>query len=1515
MTPKTSTNLPTTAKDNRHRIIMKNSTPVLTTLRRLTPHRNDSTPRRLFLACLVLLTLLGVSARAATISKANNADNLVLGSSWVLGTAPGSGDIAQWDSTVTSANTTILGADTNWSGIIITNTGGLVTINAGNTLTIGSAGIDLTNATADMTLNCGINLAGANTWPVGAGRKLTVGGVVSGGSVSTLAKLGDGTLILNGNNAGYSGAITVSRGVVSIGDGNALGTSSPTVSGTGLAALYLGGGISVANPININGAAVLGVAAYGNLRSLTGANTWSGKISMGGSPRIGCDFGTLNFTGGIDIASTRTVTFVGAGDIVVSSVIAKAGSGTASQVESIDKRLGPGTLKLSSATANTYDGRTTLYQGTLLLDYSAGNVNRIPNASANAVVILSGGTLTLNGGGYAEELSSTTIGAALAGGAASVARSSGGSTLRLNAITRNTGSTVDFGAVGIADTDTADVNGILGGYATIAGADWAHSGTTAANTPITALAAYETNPDPTQWTTATTNVSLAGNPLANVPTTTINALRLTAASTVQIDPAATLTLSSGGLLVTGSGATAIAPASGTATLAGASGKDLIVHQNSSADLTISATIADNATATSLTKSGSGRLVLSADNTYTGTNFVAAGTLSISTNSNLGSQTAGTPIIFAGGTLQATATFALDNSGANKRNIGMGETTTSTIDVTGGNTLTVSGNIDGRGWLTKTGSGTLVLSGINTYTGDTALNGGIMNLGVAEVASTSGPLGWGTSATLPGVSALISFGGGTLQYSAVNTYDYSLRFSAAAGQAYKVDTAGQNVAWATGLVSAGGSLSKAGLGTLTLSGASTYNGGTTVSAGTLALSGIGAINSSAQLSLAAGATFDVSALSSPYNLSSSTALSASGTGTTVGSTAAAINGPLAGTVNLGTQPITLAYDGSNPALYVPQGTLQVQGNAWTINGSALSPSTTYTIVSQVGGTASVSGIHTVYGTAILGMTGTISGSGANVQLTTSAALTATTTTVGSSANPSTYGTAPTFTATVNGAGATGTVLFVLDGVPQLPAATLSGGTATFTAANSLSAGAHTVVAQYGGDATYGSSVSTAFSQTVNPKALTIGGLVPGGSKVYDGTTQVSLSGTPSFLASEAFGTGSSTDGKPYTGDVVGITGLATGTYNSKDVATATTVTFSGLTLNGAQAANYTVQGTAAATITPKPLTVTAAGVNRSYDGTTNATVNLSDDKVAGDTVTESYTSAYFADKNAGTGKPVAVEGIGISGADAGNYSLASTTANTTANITPAALTVTAQPDSKVYDGTTNSAATPTITSGSIQTGDTAPTWTQTYATKHVGTGKTLTPAGLVVDGNGGANYNYTYATDVTGVISQTNITVTATANTKGYDGNTSAAAIPAITFGSVQTGDTPNFTETYDTPSVGTGKTLTPAGTVIDGNTGLNYNYTFVPVNTGVITNVVTCSATNYILSIVNLGAGSYQLNFQGTEGAKYYVVTSSAVSTAMSSWTAVVGSTNTAGTGGLWSATVSGAAPAYYRGVAESPCP
>ncbi len=103
------------------------------------------------------------------------------------------------------------------------------------------------------------------------------------------------------------------------------------------------------------------------------------------------------------------------------------------------------------------------------------------------------------------------------------------------------------------------------------------------------------------------------------------------------------------------------------------------------------------------------------------------------------------------------------------------------------------------------------------------------------------------------------------------------------------------------------------------------------------------------------------------------------------------------------------------------------------------------------------------------------------------------------------------------------------------------------------------------------------------------------------------------------------------------------------------------------------------ITAKDLTASYTGNNKVYDATTTATVTgSSGDIIGGDTVTFSQT-ASFIDKNVGTGKTINISGITLGGIDAGNYSLLNTTAATTADITKAALTVTANDDNKIYSG--------------------------------------------------------------------------------------------------------------------------------------------------------------------------------------------------------------------------------------------
>lgn len=307
----------------------------------------------------------------------------------------------------------------------------------------------------------------------------------------------------------------------------------------------------------------------------------------------------------------------------------------------------------------------------------------------------------------------------------------------------------------------------------------------------------------------------------------------------------------------------------------------------------------------------------------------------------------------------------------------------------------------------------------------------------------------------------------------------------------------------------------------------------------------------------------------------------------------------------------------------------------------------------------------------------------------------------------------------------------------------------------------------------------------------------------------------------------------------------------------TITYSGVTIPAPSVTPYSFttmtdipggdglyeifSGSPVVTVSPKPITVSAAGLtpnNKAYDGNTTATIALGSpsltaaDIVSGDVVSLDTTgpiTASFTDRNAGTGKTVTISGLGLSGANASRYTLIAPTR--TANITPLSITVTAAADSKIYDGSTSSIGVPTLSpSTPLIAPDVEPTWTQTFNNKNAGAGKSLTPAGVVDDGNGGLNYAYNFVPDTTGAITQLPITVNAVTDSKTYDGSTASSGLPLLNAGApLAAGDTePVWTQTFDTKNAGAGKTLTPAGLVNDGNGGNNYSYTYAPDTTGVI---------------------------------------------------------------------------------------
>jgi len=157
------------------------------------------------------------------------------------------------------------------------------------------------------------------------------------------------------------------------------------------------------------------------------------------------------------------------------------------------------------------------------------------------------------------------------------------------------------------------------------------------------------------------------------------------------------------------------------------------------------------------------------------------------------------------------------------------------------------------------------------------------------------------------------------------------------------------------------------------------------------------------------------------------------------------------------------------------------------------------------------------------------------------------------------------------------------------------------------------------------------------------------------------------------------------------GGGTASFATPGVGTAKTVTVSGLALNGNDAGNYTLTSSTATTtadITAATVTATVTAAGKTYDGTVNTTATclVGAGVISPDVVSCATGAASFDSKLVGTGKTVTVSGLTLGGTDAGNYTLASSTATTTASITTATLTPTVTAASKTYDGTGATTAT-------------------------------------------------------------------------------------------------------------------------------------------------------------------------------------------------------------------------------------
>ena len=201
-----------------------------------------------------ILVLCGLSVAplgAATFIKANNTTTLSLNGSWVGGTAqPGATDLAQWDSTVTTANTVSFGTDRTIGGISILNPGGNVAITTSGTATFGNLGIDMSSATVDLALTCWVRLGASQSWTIGSGRTLTITGTTFGnsGTAYTLTKAGAGTLTM-GVQRLQLGDTILSAGTFNINHNQALGTAAYSLTISGLSTIdnTSGANITMAN--------------------------------------------------------------------------------------------------------------------------------------------------------------------------------------------------------------------------------------------------------------------------------------------------------------------------------------------------------------------------------------------------------------------------------------------------------------------------------------------------------------------------------------------------------------------------------------------------------------------------------------------------------------------------------------------------------------------------------------------------------------------------------------------------------------------------------------------------------------------------------------------------------------------------------------------------------------------------------------------------------------------------------------------------------------------------------------------------------------------------------------------------------------------------------------------------------------------------------------------------------------------------------------------------------------------
>jgi trimeric autotransporter adhesin len=351
---------------------------------------------------------------------------------------------------------------------------------------------------------------------------------------------------------------------------------------------------------------------------------------------------------------------------------------------------------------------------------------------------------------------------------------------------------------------------------------------------------------------------------------------------------------------------------------------------------------------------------------------------------------------------------------------------------------------------------------------------------------------------------------------------------------------------------------------------------------------------------------------------------------------------------------------------------------------------------------------------------------------------------------------------------------------------------------------------GDGANYVLPTSIGMTASISQRDLTVSNTIVA-SKVYDATTSASVSG----------------------GTLVGVQGAdvlvltQSGSFADKDAGTGKAVTIAD-SIAGAAKDNYLLiqPSNVTGNITPASLTLSGlTALDKTYDGTTTASLTgtaVAEPLGADQVTVTGVPTAVFSSAHAGTAVPVMVANLSLSGADAGNYSVAAIT-GVSANIDPAPLTASVNAFTKVYDGSTQ-AAPSLVLSGWV--GNDSHLAVQAAAT--LNSKDVLTATQLLVDSvslsdgvHGELASNYSLSAGQTGsaTVTPAALTASATAPNKVYDGNTTAAPTLAITAGLVA-GEQLSVTgtATFNSKDVLTANVVTVDSISLADGTGLASNY-------------------------------------------------------------------------------------------------